>query len=547
MQLSIRQDNLFTPAYEEAQKIENTYEKVTLLIELFRQKSELFQEIYQQVGSIEDKYFRAIALIELIPQDPKILQEVINLTDSLAKGDYALLTESEKGIRESNRAFIYSKIARYKPDLMKFAITNARSNFYKDRKAGIIANLAKYYDQSQFLDEAVTAIYEVAGSYLQSELMSSLRDCDRKYVEAALILARRIDDTYEQFCFFTTFKNNQYNSPVDLVELVDKIEDPYQKAISLIALQYPSSRSHEQILKMQEQIEDEHLKAHFMLEAASRLCSSDKRLVIVEKVLGIAARSDWEHNKSLIIQYLINHEFSKPYIGRMKKLSCEIEDITEKARAFAALAKYDNALVDTVYEIFDSNVYTPKSGVFLDSGYVSELNEDWRIYNKFLIIFSLVNIDEKAIVNAKEILEEIQNPAYKALGLCKLALYDCNLCSSALKSTPNIGGVFARADALADLAICCPDELLPDIMEAVDFLPISEYKAQVYGELIQDWSFENCSHQLFSELLHILSNRKRDNFFKDLRSLQSAIIYLGGDNAMNKIFIHIKRIVSQWP
>ncbi|NJM48616.1 MAG: hypothetical protein HC860_22615 [Alkalinema sp. RU_4_3] len=84
-------------------------------------------------------------------------------------------------------------------------------------------------------------------------------------------------------------------------------------------------------------------------------------------------------------------------------------------------------------------------------------------------------------------------------------------------------------------------------MSVVNSLPAPAYKAQVYSELIQNWSLDNCPHQLFSELLYILADRQRCDLFKDLRSLQPAITHLGGEASINGLINSAKVICSQWP
>jgi NB-ARC domain len=544
--LSARKPDLFALAYEESKKVKDSYERAKLLTELSRQKVEIFKEACMQAKNIPNKYLQAISLIELLPQESSLLQDILELAEEMTQGDYFSLSDPEKELCENERAFIYSKIISYEPIWLDYVLKIARKNFYKETKANILANLAKYYDKVTFLDEAIYAVQQINGSFSQSELMSFLRDCDKRCVETALDLAKIIDDTYEQFCFLGCFFENQENAYESLLEMTVKIKDPYQRGLSLLAFKYPSIDIKKKISDVKDEIEEEHSKANFMLKIASESCDMAVQKEICKEVLDIAESSKWGHRKSLILQYLASHEFSKLHIKRMKKLAITIEDPIQKASALSSLAKYDNSLIGKVYEVLSVESES-KSNVFIDVGYIGSQGDDAFAYNKFLIIISLADIYEKALVDAEKLVEVMQSPTYKSLGLCRLSLHTPDLCSSALQSTANIGGLFAKADALIDLATCCSDELFPEIMDIVDSLQVPAYKAQVYGELIQDWSLDNCSHQFLSELLHVLANRPRRDLLKDLRSLQPAISRLGGEKSMNGLISSVKGICSQWP
>jgi hypothetical protein len=549
VRLSARKVQAFQRAYEEVQNIKDNFEKAMLLIELCRQNKSILQEAIRTARDIPNKYHQAIAIIELIikviPEDQNLVQDVLKIAENMTQGDYSLLSEQEKELDNNDRAFIYSQIMHYADDRLQYVLEVARNNSNKDNKANILSNLAKYYDKIQFLDEATDAIREVSGSRDQSELMSFLRECGEEYIKDSFTLARKINDKYEQFCFLSSLYRGQEHLYANLSELVYRIEDPYRRGLSLLTFEQPLADI--KTTEIREQIKDDQLKAYFMLEVASRLHDPLLQYKIVEEVLDIAEFSQYDHRKSFILCRLISYDFSELHLPRIKKLIYTIEDPIEKAWSLAEYLKYDKSLYDEVYELLNIQSYNFQSRLIFDIGYITLKGNDQLMYEKFRIIVSLADIYEQALVDGKRLVDEMQNSSYKALALCGLAVHIPDLCSLAFKSTQDIVALFARADALASLTIHCSDELFLEIMNDINSLQPSEYKAQAYSKIFKNWYLEDCSYQDYSEWLHILSNRKRSDLLQDLIHLQPAIINLGGEDIINALIISMQEVCNQWP
>jgi hypothetical protein len=563
--------NLLLEALNAAHRILNISSRVYALIRIAAYLPDIVQDVLDLVRGMQNESSQAFYLTRIAAYQPDIISEAFDLVcrikddSSRASGLRDIVTYLPKNLLpkafdlvskiqdEYHQAFALSEIAACLSEVLLLDAFNLACGIQNDSYRSIALSGIAVYLPENLLSEVVDLAREFQDASDRTSVLSGVAaNLPKNLLLETLDVARGIRDKYSWACALIRLVNHLPNISSEALNVAREIQDNSERAAALSELTVHLPNIVEEALDVAREIQSKSSKAFILSELAVHLPG------IVPEVLDIVREIQSESSQANALNRLAAH-LPQNLLSYVLDVAREIKDDSSRAYALSGFIIHRPDITSEIlsavrmiqddhsraFALRDIAIHLPKNLLSEAFMLVNEIqSESFWAYALSGFIIHQPEIAPK-ILSAVCRIHDDTSKAYVLSGIA--AHLPKNLFSQVLFLVSEIRADSERAYILTEIATHLPENLLLMSLDMARKIQDDSYRADAFSGLVTQMDLKSINFPFWSEVLHSLSQRDRQDLLKDIPKLAPAIIHLSDRSTLNLVVQAMREVCQQWP